>query len=275
MAEFQEIEIVSWVRLTEIASRLVIGPPLKTMYVFRGQSVDWSLESRLTRILEAELRLEDIYAIERDAQEKFENQAHLFLPPSLSRLDLKTGSGVMLMQHYGVPTRMLDWTGSIYVAAYFAVSELQYADSDGVIWLFHSHSVSEASSQKFGEVVETRKFKQTYQLEQPKPDIRLLGMLRQAPRIASQQSALTVSRDPRTIHGDALRDLVEQVDSDKIIGAKLIIKAHCKEEIQRQLHAANMNSFTLFPGLDGLGKSVADSMMRSIKITANEIRLQR
>jgi hypothetical protein len=35
------------------------------------------------------------------------------------------------MQHHGAPTRLLDFTYSIYVAAYFA---LESADADAAVW---------------------------------------------------------------------------------------------------------------------------------------------
>ena len=40
-----------------------------------------------------------------------------------------------LMQHHGAPTRLLDWTTSPYVAAYFAVSHYA-SDEDGALWCF-------------------------------------------------------------------------------------------------------------------------------------------
>jgi hypothetical protein len=44
---------------------------------------------------------------------------------------------IALAQHYGVPTRALDWTWSPLVAAYFAARDLPQADSDFlVVWVF-------------------------------------------------------------------------------------------------------------------------------------------
>ena len=40
---------------------------------------------------------------------------------------------ISLMQHYGAPTRALDWTYSFFVAVYFAVNRHSDKD-DGVVW---------------------------------------------------------------------------------------------------------------------------------------------
>jgi hypothetical protein len=41
---------------------------------------------------------------------------------------------LMVLRHYGVPTRLLDWTHSPFVAAYFAFADNH--DHDGLIWSF-------------------------------------------------------------------------------------------------------------------------------------------
>lgn len=44
-------------------------------------------------------------------------------------------SWLFLMQHYGLPTRLLDWSESILVATFFACSERDGEDGD--VWGLH------------------------------------------------------------------------------------------------------------------------------------------
>src|SRR5580765_3363324 len=42
---------------------------------------------------------------------------------------------MLLMQHYGMPTRLLDWTTSPLIALWFAVREVNCDGQDGALWL--------------------------------------------------------------------------------------------------------------------------------------------
>lgn len=53
---------------------------------------------------------------------------------------------MVLMQHYGVPTRMLDWTRSLLVAIYFAVLDYKKDDqkNDGAVYVLFPRMLNEA-----------------------------------------------------------------------------------------------------------------------------------
>ncbi len=99
-------------------------------WCFRGQaSAEWSLRSSLSRHIEVSKVCEQVWELQESRIRRiFRRKSHLFLtdPPQDDELEW-----LALMQHHGAPTRLLDFTWSPYVAAFFA---LERATSNAAIW---------------------------------------------------------------------------------------------------------------------------------------------
>lgn len=139
----KEIVVKSWTEFVGGATHLDVGSPLAHSYIFRGQArADWSLIPSLVRhSITAKLDAEQTSEIEKAALKDFQAQAHLHLPPRMIYQRDELISWWVLMQQYNAPTRLLDWTNSPFVAAYFAV-EAQ-PNHPGALWVVHPHTVKQ------------------------------------------------------------------------------------------------------------------------------------
>ena len=144
MAEIREVRFDSWrdFKRDLIPELALNGSYRRDAYLFRGmESPRWRLEStfdRAFRHVEA-TRREDMF----DTLLEWFRQAcrDYGLPEELCRDDRRL---IALGQHHGLPTRLLDWTGSPYVGTFFAyqgaLETLDPHDSHVVLWMLHRHS---------------------------------------------------------------------------------------------------------------------------------------
>jgi hypothetical protein len=72
---------------------------------------------------------------ERQSIDQFRSAARFFSSPGEEYSLIDDFVALMVLRHHAVPTRLLDWSASPYVATYFAVSD--HEALDGEVWSFN------------------------------------------------------------------------------------------------------------------------------------------
>ena len=173
--------------------------------------------------------------------------------PELGRWD----QWLVLMQHYGLPTRLLDWTESVLVAIYFAVREHQ--DKDGRLWAFSPHKLNQrqigvSANVTPGHTQVRRLFLPPFdQNAQQHEEIVDFLPTEVDTRMILQQSGFTVHGTPESL------DSLEYQDE---ILMKWDTPASAKRTLVAQLARLGIRESTLFPDLEHLAKEIASLNFR-------------
>jgi FRG domain len=84
---------------------------------FRG--LDCSLHGLLPKIMREGKTEEQIFEREKRLLTRFRQRGMAYWPAGYPQSDWEH---LFAMQHYGLPTRLLDWSENLFVAAYFALN---------------------------------------------------------------------------------------------------------------------------------------------------------
>jgi hypothetical protein len=262
-----EREVQNWADFVDLAGSFGIGGPVTGKYVFRGQAdAGWFLEPTLRRLArDLKLSAEQALNVEKNLLREFKAQAHLHLGPNDVRENMPDLWWHSLMRHHYAPSRLLDWSRSIFVAAYHAVT--QEWKKPGAVWLFHRPSFTSAMQQAFKGYNTSPSFSlemgrysrqdpEFYQPDAPN-ELHVFARYPWTDRMVAQQSVFTVCKQILADHGDVIENAITLIEGETLL-LKILIKPELKLNFLQHLRAANITANALFPGVDGLGRSLEE-----------------
>ena len=267
----------------------IIGRRLEPC-IFRGQpDKKFHLTTTIERAANRFNRLpEERWVRERKVLQDFKSRAHHYLqsPPN----DNENIEWLSLIQDHGGPTRLLDFTESFYVASFFAVES---TENDACVWAISRVDLNFAA---FKEKNIGLKVNEDYP-SNPEPILQFAESLivdeskcfelvlcvippRLNECLAAQQGLflfpcnldkgfeynLCKSFDLSFDALDSSNATYLKTEDAKSVPIKQvsIMKINLPKEIHHEalmdLHSMNINSATLFPGLDGFAKSLIYSI---------------
>ena len=169
-----------------------------------------------------------------------------------------------LAQHHGVPTRLLDWTYSPFVAMHFATELTEYFDRDGAIWSIDYVKTNDLLPKVLRTILEEERAEAftAEMLMKAASSLPEFDKLARKPFLVFFEPA---SLDERIVNQFALFSLLSSptvalddwLATHPDVMRRIVIPASLKWEIRDKLDQANITERVLFPGLDGLGRWLA------------------
>lgn len=224
---------------------------------FRGlPNADWSLVPSLFRARSDGWIPPDFDVYERSITNdflRFAPSRHAACPPLADRV-----AWLCVMRHHGVPTRLLDWSASIFVATFFAVCEEFDKPSD--IWALNTARLNgtevgtqgNLSMRGGNETVRNLVDRPFEDRPSTKKTVFVIAP-EVAPRLLAQQSAFTV-------HGSPLPLEAHRHSSTFLLRYR--IEPSMKKPMLHMLEVLGFTRMTLFPDLDNLAHTLRERRFR-------------
>ncbi|MBK1830668.1 FRG domain-containing protein [Verrucomicrobiaceae bacterium R5-34] len=235
-------------------------------FVFRGQSNStWPLTSSLERILEPVWNEEnfDFKQYEDFTLKRFMGKFHLYSSDPLNPASkLET---LALMQHYGAPTRLVDFTESPYLALYFAMESFNpLAGNNFSLFAVDCTSLMKKSLERL-KAFDTKFNHDLASLEDEKDSIfdeiidrfSLDLLWISEPKVINRRLDLQAGTFLTSINRSArIEDAMKNPIYDGVSMTKYTIPQKFYESVYALLRKVNITSKSIYGDLEGLGRSV-------------------
>ncbi len=233
-------------------------------WVFRGlRDAKYQMKTTLERCREFyRIPVEDLYSYEGGLIRKFKRHYHHHSADAPEDGDYL--EWLSIMRHHGAPTRLLDWTYSLYVALFFALEE---STVPAAIWALNTSALDADLKNKFKDIYDSlesarnlrtpEQYKKSLGLKPAKQFVAPVNPYRLNQRLTVQQGTFLAQGDIKTSFEANLEAVIGPNPPESVV-VQLIIDDtwDFRKALQQRLYRMNINNAALFPGLDGFARSL-------------------
>lgn len=169
-------------------------------------------------------------------------------------LDKRTNDWELLfdMQHYGIPTRLLDWTDVLGIAVAFALYDSRDDHEESAIYVLDPVALNKKSGLKeVKHALADREFRYKSIYWEGKPFAPSFPIAIDPPL---QSGRMVAQNGTFTVHGANAEPLETQTAG---CVRRIVLKPAAKPEAREFLDYANLNSFSIYPDIVGMARHIA------------------
>jgi hypothetical protein len=226
----------------------------RSPFAFRGMTcATHDLSNSLVRLA---AERSDVSTLEQSLLRNFRKYAHGDAADGVHSI----WHWLAVAQHHGLPTRLVDWTYSPFVALHFAVEHPADFGMDGAIWCVNFVAANHLLPRRLKTILE-QEHSDTLTVEML-DGFATLGAFDALSRETFVVFIEPPSLDARILNQFALFSLMSSPSASMDawlhqhpdLCRRVIVPAELKWEVRDKLDQANVSERTLFPGLDGLSR---------------------